>query len=171
MTSLRGCSHDPLSLLLSPRSYLVVHVNRAVELQPVDESGLVDSFVTIEWGGQRLSTRVQKRSLEPVYNETLYFLIKSFKPGWPGSNELSKSPYATLSVWSYMEGGGSQLLGTQRLYLHDITGRNKTEDCGPECHQMVPSKLRIRLREAWWGDMRERRCVGLCGEYWVLLQL
>lgn len=28
----------------------------------------------------------------------------------------------TMSVWSYAEGGTSVMLGTQRLYLHDITG-------------------------------------------------
>lgn len=43
---------------------------------PVDDSGVVDSFVVVEWAGQKLNTRLYKNSLDPRYDENLYFLIK-----------------------------------------------------------------------------------------------
>lgn len=49
---------------------------RADSLASGDESGLSDPYFSVEWAGQRFTTRVKRATLNPVFNETLYFHVR-----------------------------------------------------------------------------------------------
>ena len=72
--------------------YLVVRVMRAENLAGVDEDGLSDPYFTVEWAGQRASTKIKFGTLNPVYNEAMYFPIPAFVPSCPTPAELNRYP-------------------------------------------------------------------------------
>ena len=57
-------------------TYLAVRLLRAHKLIPADPNGSSDPFVVVEWDGNQQSTKVIDRSLDPVWNQTLYFPLK-----------------------------------------------------------------------------------------------
>ena len=94
----------------------------ATNLIGVDESGLSDPFFTVEWAGQRMRTKIIYENLNPVYNETLFFHIRSFdNSGMIKQEELIAHPFVTIACWDHDDTGSRDLLGTCRLFLHEAS--------------------------------------------------
>jgi hypothetical protein len=75
---MRACVHECMRACVRQLSTLNrAQIDRANNLIATDTSGLSDPYLTLEWGGQRFSTRVRKQTLNPTFNETIYFHVSS----------------------------------------------------------------------------------------------
>lgn len=128
-------------------TYLAVKVVRAQGLPPSDENGLSDPYFALEWGGQRQETRVKRRTLNPSFNETLYFHVRSYQE-FPTVDDVSKFPDVTIHAWDHDEGGVSESLGTTKLYLHEITGSVRD---GRPVTQKPLQRIKIKTRKSRWN--------------------
>jgi hypothetical protein len=68
-------------------------------------TGLSDPYFTVEWAGQRASTKIKFGTLDPVYNEAMYFPIPAFVPSCPTPAELNRYP---VRVEERGGGGGGE---------------------------------------------------------------
>ncbi len=59
--------------LLSKRKYLCFNIMRVENIRPAETKGIVDSFIEVEWCGQKQRTKTIKENNNPVFNETIYF--------------------------------------------------------------------------------------------------
>lgn len=75
-------------------TYLAVKIGRCTALPAGDENGFSDPFVSLEWGGQRQLTRVKRQTLDPVFEETLYFHVRCYQE-FPSVDDVSKFPCVT----------------------------------------------------------------------------
>ncbi len=57
-------------------NYLAVKIMSAENLLAADAAGTSDAYFEVEWDGSVSQTPVVMKSLNPVYNYTLYFAIK-----------------------------------------------------------------------------------------------
>ncbi|GBG28450.1 Synaptotagmin-C [Hondaea fermentalgiana] len=138
-------------------SYLAIHVVAARDLIGADANGLSDPYVTVEWSGQRLRTRVVPETLNPVWDEVLYFQIHSFDENVT-SDELAEDPFVRITLWDADLTGSSDLLGTTKLYLHWITGTGKEKkqgDVRPQQQMKVQRRKVKRWRRNKQGYLRE----------------
>ena len=97
-------------------TYLAVRVIKAKKMKPADLSGFSDPFVTVEWDGSELSTKIIMKNLNPVWNETLYFPLKCAI----NKGVIEKKPGVTVRVYDFDE-AGPDLLGSCDVPLHKIT--------------------------------------------------
>mmetsp|Transcript_45249 Transcript_45249/g.125472 ORF Transcript_45249/g.125472 Transcript_45249/m.125472 type:complete len:800 (+) Transcript_45249:3-2402(+) len=98
-------------------TYLAVRINSATKLIPADPNGSSDPFVIVEWDGCQQSTRVIYRTLEPTWNQTLYFPLKMVTITQAG---LESKPAISVRVFD-MDEAGHDLLGSCEIPLHRIT--------------------------------------------------
>lgn len=98
-------------------TYLAVRINSASKLIPADPNGLSDPFVIVEWDGCQQSTRVVPRTLDPTWNQTLYFPLKMVTITQAG---LEAKPPISIRVFD-MDEAGHDLLGSAEIPLHRIT--------------------------------------------------
>mmetsp|Transcript_21969 Transcript_21969/g.35332 ORF Transcript_21969/g.35332 Transcript_21969/m.35332 type:complete len:1485 (-) Transcript_21969:798-5252(-) len=133
-------------------SYLAVHIIAARDLIGADSNGLSDPYVTVSWAGQRLKTRTYFETLEPIFDEVLYFQIRSFDPLRISSDELAEYPFVRITLWDADEAGSSDLLGTAKLYLHWITGCSSREAEHPV---LQPRHLPVRRRKRGKKKLRD----------------
>ena len=89
---------------------------RARALRPADPNGLSDPFVTVEWDGCQLSTRVIPFTLNPTWEETLYFPIKLVRLE---KKALESKPNISIRVFD-MDEAGHDLLGSCEVRLPEI---------------------------------------------------
>lgn len=64
--------------ILSVRSseiYLVIHIGKVEKLAAPIDSDYYNSFVMIEWGGFKKRTKIYYESLQPNFNEVLFFCL------------------------------------------------------------------------------------------------
>lgn len=60
-------------VLRSDEQYICVNVMRVDNVVLAQDRGIVNSVVTVEWGGQSKQTRVVYNSYSPAFNETCFF--------------------------------------------------------------------------------------------------
>jgi hypothetical protein len=101
-------------------SYLGVRVIAARDLLGVDLSGLSDPYVLVEWGGQRQSTKIISENVNPLFDEMLYFHVRSFNAKRVRQRDVISHPFIRLTVWDHNEAGSSDFLGTTKVYLHQV---------------------------------------------------
>ena len=89
----------------------LVQIIRASNLPAVDDNGYSDPYFTVTWAGQRAATHIKYSTLDPIFNENLYFPIRSFSPECPTADELSENPVVSFAGWDYDEAGSSDALG------------------------------------------------------------
>jgi len=124
-------------------SYLCVKVVQARNLIVCDPGGTSDPYVTVQWGDQRLRTRVLRETLDPVFNEDLYFLVRSFDTAHPQAHELASVPVVQFLMWDYDDCGSSELMGVADVYLHDLTGCG----AGGDPVTLPTSRVHVRCRQ------------------------
>jgi len=98
-------------------TYLAVKLNSANKLSAADANGSSDPFVVIDWDGAQQSSKVVYRSLEPVWNQTLYFPLKLVTIT---KETLQKKPPVSIRVFD-LDYAGHDLLGSCEVPLHLIT--------------------------------------------------
>lgn len=99
-------------------TYLAVRLNSASKLMPADANGSSDPFVTVDWDGMQQTSKVITRSLEPTWNQTLYFPLKLVTLN---KQALASKPAVSIRVFD-MDEAGHDLLGSCEIPLHRITG-------------------------------------------------
>ena len=142
------------------QTYLCVKVVEARDLISADEdTGLSDPYVTVSWADQTLRTRTIRETLNPVFNEELYFQVPAFEKTRIREDELARFPMIRINVWDYDDTGSSDLLGTCLVYLHEITGcpRGPSGGASGDSVAMPPlTRLKIRRRKYPEGALREK---------------
>tara|TARA_B100000524_G_scaffold337770_1_gene228692 strand:+ start:163 stop:3438 length:3276 start_codon:yes stop_codon:yes gene_type:complete len=98
-------------------TYLAVRICRASKLMPADLNGLSDAYASVEWDGRQQSTRVIYNSLNPEWEETLYFPISSVAFT---KEALEKKTAVSIRIYD-MDEAGDDLLGSCVVPLHEIT--------------------------------------------------
>ncbi|KAF9438678.1 hypothetical protein BGZ76_006051, partial [Entomortierella beljakovae] len=53
-----------------------IHISRGRDLAPKDKSGKSDPYAKISIGGQCFTTKVVKKNLNPIWNESFDFVIE-----------------------------------------------------------------------------------------------
>ncbi len=110
--------------------YLAVKIEKASNLEQLEETTDLDVYATVEWNGQVQRTRSVSDAVTPVFNETFFVLIPL------GERELNdeqrlvealKSEFQTkarvwLSLWRKFYGGALMHLGSVAFNLGDIGG-------------------------------------------------
>ncbi len=125
------------------QSYLAIKIKNCRDLIAADSTGLSDPYVTVAWADQRQETSVIMETLNPIWDETLYFPIRAFDNKKIQREELMKSPVVNIAVWDWDDTGSSDLLGTAKFYLHQITGCIK-EEGGLANESHTPQRISIR---------------------------
>uniref|UniRef100_A0A7S2CR31 C2 domain-containing protein n=1 Tax=Haptolina brevifila TaxID=156173 RepID=A0A7S2CR31_9EUKA len=97
--------------------YLAVKINSATKLTAADPNGYSDPFAVVDWDGAQQSSRVIERSLDPVWNETLYFPLKLVTIT---QESLQNKPPVVIRIFDRDE-SGHDLLGSCEIPLHLIT--------------------------------------------------
>ncbi|KAJ3445017.1 centrosomal protein of 76 kda [Anaeramoeba flamelloides] len=104
-------------IILKPgRTYIGVHLIRGVNLRSADPNGFSDPFVIVEFGGFKQRTKVIYRSLDPIWEETLYF---SIKVGLLTEQNIGKKGNIKVMVFDDDE-AGDDFLGSCEIELKDI---------------------------------------------------
>lgn len=118
--------------LSSKEQYLCVKVMRIDNLLLPSERGVVNSFVTVEWGNQVKTSRVCYDSFKPIYNEVFHFpiIISSklstdrVKRSKAILNELTQRNSILFSAWAADEEGFNDSLGSVTFSLSELqTGK------------------------------------------------
>ncbi|KAK2961356.1 hypothetical protein BLNAU_3802 [Blattamonas nauphoetae] len=99
--------------------YLCAHITSCIDLVAKDDQGYSSPFVTVEWDGAKLSTRVIKNDLCPTFNETLFFPIKLPDTAIKRSYIQQKGD-VKFSVYAY-SADGNDILGSTSISLYQIT--------------------------------------------------
>lgn len=61
--------------LYSTKKYLCINIMRIENIRPAETRGIVDSFVSVEYTGISQRTRTIKENNNPIFNETLFFMV------------------------------------------------------------------------------------------------
>jgi hypothetical protein len=121
--------------LSSKEQYLCVKILRVDNLLLPSERGVVNSFVTCEWGNQVKTSRTCYDSFKPIYNETFYFPIiinasvkgDRVKRNKAIMDELAQRNFVQLCVWAIDEEGFNDSLGSGVFSLNEIQSGTGTE--------------------------------------------
>ena len=70
----------------------------ARDLLGVDISGLSNPYVMVEWGGQRQSTKIVSENLNPLFDEMLYFHVRSFNAKRVRQQDLISHPFIRFTI-------------------------------------------------------------------------
>ena len=139
--------------------YLCVRIVNARGLMAVDEDAASDPYVSCTWAGQTQSTSVHFNNLNPDFDETLYFRVRSFENDVPSVAEVAKHPFIRIAVWDYDEGGSSDDLGMGKFFLHHITGApwRKEGEVDKTFKPNVPRRRTVFVRDRVGGPLRQRQ--------------
>ncbi|KAJ3437327.1 centrosomal protein of 76 kda [Anaeramoeba flamelloides] len=123
-------------ILLKPgRNYLAVRVLRCQNLRSTDPNSFSDPFVIVEFGGLKQRTRVIKRCLDPVFEETLYFTLRV-----PVLTEVEVGKLGNVQIYVFDEDqAGDDFLGSCEVPLKDIV-KSPAMDAG-EGKNKIKSRL------------------------------
>mmetsp|Transcript_7155 Transcript_7155/g.13106 ORF Transcript_7155/g.13106 Transcript_7155/m.13106 type:complete len:873 (+) Transcript_7155:138-2756(+) len=121
--------------LSSKEQYLCVKVLRVDNLLLPSERGVVNSFVTVEWGNSVKTSRTIYDSFKPIYNETFHFPIiinaslkgDRVKRNKAIMNELVQRNFIQFCVWAIDEEGFNDSLGSSIFSLNEIQSGTGTE--------------------------------------------
>lgn len=121
--------------LRSDKHYVLINLLKVEKIQAPEHVATVNTFVTIEWGGQTKRTATIYDSYQPVYNQLFAFkipvkkglekdkkaLIKFLK------SELEPNNYVVFDLWLEGEGGGNDNLGSYTFPLAELQNANREE--------------------------------------------
>eukprot|EP00300_Choanocystis_sp_HF-7_P006880 c14959_g1_i3.p1 GENE.c14959_g1_i3~~c14959_g1_i3.p1 ORF type:complete len:871 (-),score=162.13 c14959_g1_i3:617-3202(-) len=106
------------TVLVEGVTYLAVKIERADKLRAADPNGLSDPFFVLEWDGSQAQTPVQRRTLSPVFNHTVYFAVKAQKIT---QKILEKKGPVKILCLDWDNSGSNDFLGKCELGLEKIT--------------------------------------------------
>ena len=98
-------------------TYLAVRLESASKLMAADPNGSSDPFATVDWDGMQQTSKVIWRTLEPTWNQTLYFPLKLVTLN---KQALASKPAVSIRVFD-MDEAGHDLLGSCEIPLHRLT--------------------------------------------------
>lgn len=170
-----GASRSPRLFDHLGRSYLCVNVRSLsltdMALQKLRGRGKGESpcpVVVGEWAGQSFETGSlgKQVSLHYEVDEAFAFHIRCYSR-YPTRGEVESMPIALLRVWHEDENGERLILGTAKLYLHSITGRNAERHsiatahslcstADPPCVDRSFERVEITKSRAPFAEWRER---------------
>jgi hypothetical protein len=121
--------------LSSKEQYLCVKVLRIDNLLKSTEYGVVNSFLTCEWGNQVRTSSTCYDSVKPIYNETFHFpiIIKSkdkanrLKRNKTIMKQLGQRNSVQFCVWSTDEEGFNDSLGSAVFPLSEMQSGSQSE--------------------------------------------
>jgi Ca2+-dependent lipid-binding protein len=97
---------------------LIIHVKEAKQLQPVDFNGLSDPYCVINVLGEEFKTKIKKKNLNPVWDET--FSISPVSPDVKGEIEVTLFDYDRI--------GKHTCLGQILISIEDIKKRHNIDE-------------------------------------------
>ncbi|KAJ5074038.1 centrosomal protein of 76 kda [Anaeramoeba ignava] len=98
------------------KNYLAVEIIRASNLTAMDDGISSDPYVVAEWEGCKLSTFVIEKTLEPKFNEILFFPLNV---ATISEEDIAKKGNITISVFD-QDQAGDDILGMTSINLSDI---------------------------------------------------
>lgn len=121
--------------LRADRQYLIVNLLKIEKIQAPENAAMVNTFVTIEWGGQMKRTATIKDNYNPLYNQMFAFKIPIRKSIMKDENalkkflrsELAPNNYVTFDLWLEGEGGTNDNLGTYTLPIAELENVHQDE--------------------------------------------
>ncbi|KAJ3449715.1 centrosomal protein of 76 kda [Anaeramoeba flamelloides] len=139
-------------VILKPgRNYIGVKISRCTNLRSADQNGFSDPFVIVEFGGFKQRTKVIYRSLDPVFEETLYF---SIKVGLLTEQNIGKKGNVKVMVFDYDE-AGDDFLGSCEIELKDIV-KSPEGKAGNEFNKCTSRVLSERYNLIYNGEETEQ---------------
>ncbi|KAH3743809.1 Lecithin:cholesterol acyltransferase [Pelomyxa schiedti] len=111
-----GCIH--ISYTYSPPQYswegaLYLELIGAKNLSAHDLNGFSDPYCVIKFGRQTFKTDIQKKTLNPTWNEKFFMIVSPFGPSDP-------EPVVTIEVWDWDRFGSGDIIGTMQLILPEV---------------------------------------------------
>lgn len=108
--------------------YMVIQIGKIENLIPPETVGIVNTFVTCQWGNQKSSTRTIFDNYAPTFNEEMYFKISLDKqPNDPKfyeevKNYLKSRSEITFYVWLDLQNGSYENIGYANCSLSELNG-------------------------------------------------
>ena len=123
-------------LLLSYKKYLVIKIMRVESIKPAETRGIVDSFISVEWGGMNQRTKTVKENNNPSFNEILYFPVplpdewlKNIEEHVLEINqELSSKNEISFNLMIEGDDNTYDNFGIGYFYLSEIKGGKKVQE-------------------------------------------
>ena len=127
---------DQNVLLLSYKKYLVIKILRVENIKPAETRGIVDSFISVEWGGMNQRTKTVKENNNPSFNEILYFPVplpdewlKNIEEHVLEINqELSSKNEISFNLMIEGDDNTYDNFGIGYFYLSEIKGGKKVQE-------------------------------------------
>ncbi|KAJ6251871.1 centrosomal protein of 76 kda [Anaeramoeba flamelloides] len=111
-------------VILKPgRNYIGVHISRCTNLRSADPNGFSDPFVIVEFGGFKQRTKIIYRSLDPIFEETLYFELKV---GVLNEQNIGNKGNLKVMVFDDDE-AGDDFLGSCEIDLKEIVNSSESK--------------------------------------------
>ncbi|KAJ6231168.1 centrosomal protein of 76 kda [Anaeramoeba flamelloides] len=140
-------------VILKPgRQYIGVHLIRGVNLRSADPNGFSDPFVIVEFGGFKQRTKVIYRSLDPIWEETLYFTVKV---GLLTEQNIAEKGNIKVMVFDDDE-AGDDFLGSCEIELKDIVNSPQGK-AGSSYNKCTSRLLNERYSLVYNGEETEQK--------------
>lgn len=111
------------------KQFLKITVSQARSLPAVDATGTSDPFVEIQFEDEDFRTRVQYKTLSPIWHEDFVLVILPSSP-----------PTFSMSVFDYDRIGTNTLIGTLRFKLQDFLSKPRDSEEAGWYPIVAPSK-------------------------------
>ena len=59
--------------LFSFHKYLIFNILKIENIKPQGNNGIINSYLSLDWNGNSLKTKLIKENSNPIYNEKLYY--------------------------------------------------------------------------------------------------
>ena len=102
------------------RGHLRVHLYSGRELPAADSNGLVDPYCILLFMGQKVKSKLLKKTRDPIYSQSFVFDV--LLPGRPGM--LAMAPDVTVQIWDYDKFDRNDYVGMVRVPIVDACERS-----------------------------------------------
>jgi hypothetical protein len=110
------------------KQFLKITISQARALPAIDSTGTSDPFVELNFEDEDFRTKVQYKTLSPIWHEDFVLVILPSSP-----------PTFSLSVYDYDRIGTNTLIGSLRFKIQDLLSKKELED-GAWYPIVAPSK-------------------------------
>ena len=146
-------------VLRSDEQYVCVNVMRVDNVVLALDRGIVNSYVTVEWGGQTKQTRVVYNSYSPAFNETCFFPIivpESVKSRAKEyikcvQEDLETHSTITFNLWEIGADDAKNNIGSCTFFFDSL------EEGKPDDRQYYDEKTEqnVTTRQRIWSGRRD----------------